>query len=206
MALILNNKLNVLESGELARKEELISKKKALQLYESEYLNQLESGSFFALSEIHRILFEDIYDFAGKIRTVNIAKGYFRFASALYLDAALKEIDQMPIGTYDEIIKKYVEMNVAHPFREGNGRSMRIWLDATLKKSLGQVIDWSMVDKDQYLSAMERSPVNDLDIKCLLQKALTSKINDRQLFMKSVDYSYDYEGYNQYKLEEIIEK
>ena len=206
MALILNNKLNVLESGELARKEELISKKKALQLYESEYLNQLESGSFFALSEIHRILFEDIYDFAGKIRTVNIAKGYFRFASALYLDAVLKEIDQMPIGTYDEIIKKYVEMNVAHPFREGNGRSMRIWLDATLKKSLGQVIDWSMVKKDQYLSAMERSPVNDLDIKCLLQKALTSKINDRQLFMKSIDYSYDYEGYNQYKLEEIIEK
>lgn len=202
----LENKLGIQTSNELAREEERISKPKALQLYESGYLDQLKTGTFQALSEIHRVLFEDIYDFAGKIRTENIAKGHFRFASAMYLEAALKEIDRMPISTYGDIIAKYVEMNVAHPFREGNGRSMRIWLDDMLKKSLGQVIDWSLIDKDMYLSAMERSPVNDLEINYLLKKALTTNTNDRAQCMKGVDYSYYYEGYNLYKLEDLARK
>lgn len=202
----LENKLGIQTPNELAREEERISKPKALQLYESGYLDQLKTGTFQALSEIHRVLFEDIYDFAGKIRTENIAKGHFRFASAMYLEAALKEIDRMPISTYDDIIAKYVEMNVAHPFREGNGRSMRIWLDDMLKKSLGQVIDWSLIDKDMYLSAMERSPVNDLEINYLLKKAMTTNTNDRAQCMKGVDYSYYYEGYNLYKLEDLVRK
>ena len=199
----LENKLGITDSAELARTEERISKLKALELFEKGLLDVFEIGTFQGLAKIHEYLFGEIYGFAGQIRTVNIAKGNFRFASVLYLQAALEHIGQMPQSTFDEIIEKYVEMNVAHPFREGNGRSTRLWLDAMLKKELHQVIDWSRVDKEDYLLAMERSPVRDTEIKLLLKAALTDKINDREVYMKGVDASYHYEGYDVYKTSEI---
>lgn len=199
----LENKLGITDSAELAREEERISKKKALKLFESGCLDTLSAGTFKTLSEIHRILFEDIYDFAGKLRDVNIAKGNFRFAPVIYLEAALENIDKMPQSTFDEIIEKYVEMNAAHPFREGNGRSGRIWLDHMLKTSLHKVIDWSRVDKDDYLLAMERSPVRDIEIKHVLGNALTDAVNDREMYMKGIDASYFYEGYTAYKSKEL---
>ncbi|MCU6686365.1 Fic family protein [Dorea acetigenes] len=199
----LENKLGIDNSADLAREEERISKKKAITLFENGILDRLEAGRFSSLKEIHRYLFEDIYDFAGKIRTVNIAKGNFRFAPLMYLEAALVQIDKMPQSTFDEIIEKYVEMNIAHPFREGNGRSTRIWLDMILKKELGQVIDWSKVDKDDYLMAMERSPVKDIEIKYILKAALTDEVDNRGIYMKGIDYSYYYEGYATFKTEEL---
>ena len=201
--MVIENKLGITDSAELAREEERISKKKALELFESGYLDTLQSGTFKALSEIHRILFEDIYDFAGKLRDVNIAKGNFRFAPVIYLEAALENIDKMPQSTFDEIIEKYVEMNVAHPFREGNGRSGRIWLDHMLKTDLHKVVDWSRVDKEDYLLAMERSPIRDIEIKHVLVNALTDRINDREMYMKGIDASYFYEGYTAYKSNEL---
>ena len=199
----LENKLNISDAVELARAEEKISKTKALKLFTSGYLNTLEAGTFESLAEIHRYLFDEIYSFAGKIRTVNMAKGNFRFAPVMYLEQALKHIEAMPQSTYNEIIEKYVEMNIAHPFREGNGRSTRIWLDLILKKELGKVIDWSQVDKNDYLLAMERSPIKDIEIKVLLQPALTDNINDRLIYMKGIDASYHYEGYTLYKTENL---
>lgn len=199
----LKNKLGISDSAELARQEEKISKKKAAELFESGYLEQLEAGTFDSLCKIHKYLFQDIYDFAGKIRGVNIAKGNFRFAPVMYLEAALDNINKMPQSTFDEIIEKYVEMNIAHPFREGNGRSTRIWLDTILKKELSLVIDWSKVDKEDYLLAMERSPIKDIEIKFLLKQALTDKTNDREIYMKGIDHSYYYEGYAVYKTEEL---
>lgn len=199
----LDNKLGITDSAELAREEERISKKKAVEIFESGYLDSLEAGTFKALSEIHRVLFEDIYDFAGKVRDVNIAKSNFRFAPVMYLEAALLNIDKMPQSTFDEIIEKYVEMNVAHPFREGNGRSGRIWLDLMLKKELHKVIDWSRVDKDDYLLAMERSPVRDIEIKHVLKNALTDEIDNRDIYMKGIDTSYYYEGYTTFKSSEL---
>jgi len=199
----LENKLGITNSIELADVEERISKQKAAELFETGYLDTLEAGSFAALAEIHRYLFEEIYDFAGKLRTMNIAKGGFRFAPVMYLAEALKSIERMPQSTFEEIIAKYVEMNVAHPFREGNGRSTRIWLDCILKKELGMVVDWSAVDKQDYLLAMERSPIRDTEIKLLLKQALTDRINDREVFMKGIDASYSYEGYSEYKTGEI---
>ena len=201
--MILENKLGITDSAELAREEERISKTKALELFESGLLDTFEVGTFKGLCSIHKYLFEDIYDFAGKLRTVNIAKGNFRFAPVMYLKAALQNIDNMPQSTFDQIIEKYVEMNVAHPFREGNGRSTRIWLDCILKKELQQVIDWSKVDKEDYLLAMERSPIKDVEIKVLLKVALTDEINDRLVYMKGIDASYYYEGYNVYKSEDL---
>ena len=202
----LENKLNITDSAELARVEEKISKQKALELFEKKLLDDFEVGTFEGLKKIHGYLFGDIYCFAGQMRTVNIAKGNFRFAPVMYLESALKNIDEMPQSTFDEIIEKYVEMNIAHPFREGNGRSTRIWLDCILKKELGQVIDWSKVDKEDYLLAMERSPIKDIEIKALLKVALTDKINDRLVFMKGLDASYHYEGYNTYKTENMTNK
>lgn len=199
----LKNKLGITDSSELAREEEKISKRKAVELFQNRLLDTFEVGNFSALANIHEALFSEIYDFAGKIRDVNIAKGNFRFAPLMYLEAALKNIDNMPQSTFDEIIEKYVEMNIAHPFREGNGRSTRIWLDLILKKELGMVIDWSKVDKEDYLLAMERSPIKDVEIKVLLKTALTDKINDREVYMKGIDASYFYEGYNIYKTEEL---
>lgn len=199
----LENKMGITGSVELARAEEKISKRKALELFELHLLDAFEVGTFVGLAKIHAYLFDEIYDFAGKLRTVNIAKGGFRFASVMYLEAALENISKMPQSTFDEIIEKYVEMNVAHPFREGNGRSTRIWLDAILKKELHQVIDWSRVDKDDYLLAMERSPIKDVEIKTLLRAALTDKIDDREVYMKGIDASYYYEGYNTFKIEDI---
>lgn len=199
----LENKLNITDSAELARVEEKISKQKALELFEKKFLDTFEVGTFDGLKKIHSYLFSDVYNFAGNMRTVNIAKGNFRFAPVMYLEAALKNIDNMPQSTFDEIIEKYVEMNIAHPFREGNGRSTRIWLDCILKKELGQVIDWSKVDKEDYLLAMERSPIKDIEIKVLLKSALIDKIDDRQVYMKGIDASYHYEGYNIYKTESI---
>ena len=196
----LENKLNITSSSELATVEEKTSKIKALELFENGLLDTFKVGTFKGLSDIHKYLFEDIYDFAGKIRTVNIAKGNFRFAPVMYLNAALENIDEMPQSTFDEIVEKYVEMNIAHPFREGNGRSTRIWLDCILKRELKQVIDWDKVDKEDYLLAMERSPVKDIEIKFLLKSALTDKINDRTVYMKGIDASYYYEGYNTYNL------
>lgn len=196
---MLENLLGITDSAELARAEEKLSKAKALELFEKGVLDTFEVGTFKGLSQIHKFLFEEIYAFAGKIRTVNIAKGGFRFASVMYLDEALKNISLMPQSTFDEIIEKYVEMNVAHPFREGNGRSTRIWLDAILKKELKQVVDWSRVDKEDYLLAMERSPIKDVEIKVLLKAALTDRIGDREVYMKGIDASYHYEGYNIYK-------
>ena len=197
---MLENKLGIKNSAELAREEERLSKKKAVKLFENGVLNNLPSGKFSTLQVIHKYLFEDIYDFAGEIRKVNMAKGNFRFAPLMYLDAALENIDKMPQSDFDEIIEKYVEMNIAHPFREGNGRSTRIWLDLILKKELGQVIDWSRVDKEDYLSAMERSPVKDIEIKHILKQALTNRINDREVYMKGIDHSYYYEGYSTFKI------
>ncbi|MGN0598757.1 MAG: protein adenylyltransferase Fic [Oscillospiraceae bacterium] len=199
----LENKLGITESAQLAREEERISKKKAAELFENGVLDTLKAGSFSALAAIHKYLFEDIYDFAGKVRTVNIAKGNFRFAPVMYLDAALENIDKMPQGTFDEIVEKYVEMNVAHPFREGNGRSGRIWLDLMLRKELGKVVDWSKVDKEDYLLAMERSPIRDTEIKVVLKAALTDRINDREIYMKGIDHSYYYEGYSSFKTDEL---
>ena len=199
----LENKLGITDSAELARTEEKISKQKALQLFELNLLDTFEVGTFKGLAQIHKYLFEDIYDFAGKIRKVNIAKGNFRFVPLMYLEAALKNIDAMPQNTFDEIIEKYVEMNIAHPFHEGNGRSTRIWLDSILKKEIKQVIDWNKVDKEDYLLAMERSPIKDIEIKHILKAALTDKINDREVYMKGIDASYNYEGYNVYKTEEL---
>ena len=199
----LENKLNITDAVELARAEEKISKTKALKLFTSGYLNTLTAGTFESLAEIHRYLFDEIYSYAGKIRTVNMAKGNFRFAPVMYLEQALKHIEAMPQSTYNEIIEKYVEMNIAHPFREGNGRSTRIWLDLILKKELGKVIDWSQVDKNDYLLAMERSPIKDIEIKVLLQPALTDNINDRIIYMKGIDASYHYEGYTLYKTENL---
>lgn len=199
----LENKLGITDSVELARIEEKTSKKKALELFERSLLDTFEIGTFKGLSEIHKYLFDEIYDFAGQLRTVNIAKGGFRFAPVMYLSAALENIEKMPQTTFDEIVEKYVEMNVAHPFREGNGRSTRIWVDAILKKELHQVIDWSKVDKDDYLLAMERSPIKDVEIKTLLRAALTDKIDDREVYMKGIDASYHYEGYNVFKTEDL---
>lgn len=195
----LENKLGISDSVELANAEEKISKRRAIELFESGYLNKLKPGTFESLSEIHKYLFDSIYDFAGQIRTVNIAKGNFRFAPVMYLEAALENIEKMPQSTYDEIIEKYVEMNVAHPFREGNGRSTRIWLDLILKKELGKVVDWSLVDKEDYLSAMERSPIKDIEIKYVLKQALTDQIDDREVYAKGIDHSYYYEGYSTFK-------
>lgn len=195
----LENKLGIVDSAELARIEEKISKQKALELFDKGILDTFPVGSFEGLAMIHKYLFDEIYDFAGKMRTENISKGNFRFAPLMYLEAALENIAKMPQSTFDEIVEKYVEMNVAHPFREGNGRSTRIWLDAILKKELGKVVDWSRIDKDDYLLAMERSPIKDVEIKILLQAALTDKINDREVYMKGIDASYYYEGYNIYK-------
>ena len=199
----LENKLGITDSAELAREEEKISKKKAVQLFESGLLNQLEAGQFSSLQTIHRYLFEDIYFFAGQVRTVNLAKGNFRFAPLMYLQPALENIDRMPQSTFDEIIEKYVEMNIAHPFREGNGRSTRIWLDCMLKKEIGMVIDWSKIDKEDYLLAMERSPIRDIEIKHILKAALTDQIDSREMYMKGIDHSYYYEGYTTFKTEEL---
>ena len=202
----LQNKLGLTDELELAREEERISKQKALALYDTGLLDTFPVGTFAGLAMIHKYLFEDIYEFAGQMRTVNIAKGNFRFAPVMYLRPALESIDRMRQSTFDEIIEKYVEMNVAHPFREGNGRSTRIWLDCILKKELHQVVDWSRVDKSDYLMAMERSPVKDLEIKVLLHKALTEQINDRQVYMKGIDASYHYEGYQIFRTEELAKK
>lgn len=199
----LENKLGLESSADLAREEERISKKKAIELFENGMLDRLEAGRFSSLQAIHKYLFEDIYSFAGEVRTVNIAKGYFRFAPVMYLDAALENIDKMPQSTFDEIIEKYVEMNIAHPFREGNGRSTRIWLDLILRKEIGKVIDWSRVDKEDYLMAMERSPVKDIEIKHILRAALTDEIDSRDVYMKGIDHSYYYEGYTSFKSEEL---
>lgn len=199
----LENKSGITDSAELAREEEKISKKKAVWLFESGTLDTLPVGKFSALQAIHKYLFEEIYDFAGKLRTVNIAKSNFRFAPLIYLEAALANIDKMPQSTYDEIIEKYVEMNIAHPFRECNGRSTRIWLDLMLKKGISKVVDWSKVDKEDYLLAMERSPIKDTEIKVVLKSALTSDINNRELYMKGIDHSYYYEGYTTFKTEEL---
>ena len=200
---MLENKLELTSSAELAREEERISKKKALELFEKGILDSLPAGRFSTLQAIHRYLFEDIYDFAGKLRTINLAKGNFRFAPLMYLQAALQNIDKMPQSTFDEIVEKYVEMNIAHPFREGNGRSTRIWLDHIFKTELKQVVDWSLVEKEDYLLAMERSPIRDIEIKYLLKKALTDQIDSREVYMKGIDHSYYYEGYITYKTEKL---
>ena len=199
----LDNKLHITDSAELARMEEKISKKKAVELFGNAYLDNYKTGTYEMLAAIHQYLFDEIYDFAGKVRTVNLAKGNFRFASVMYLQAALENIEKMPQSTFDEIIEKYVEMNIAHPFREGNGRSTRIWLDLILKKELHMVIDWSLVDKEDYLLAMERSPIKDIEIKHILKQALIDKIDDREVYMKGIDHSYYYEGYVIYKAEDL---
>lgn len=203
--MVLDNKLGAGSSAELARQEEKISKQKALALFETGLLDELPAGTFSGLAAIHAYLFADIYDFAGKLRTVNIAKGSFRFVPAMYLAAALAQIEKMPQSTFEEIVEKYVEMNVAHPFREGNGRSMRIWLDAMLKKELQLVVDWSKINKEDYLLAMERSPVRDVEIKLLLRQALTDRINDREVYMKGLDVSYHYEGYDTFKTQVLAD-
>ncbi len=201
--MVLENKLGINDSAELARVEEKISKTKAVELFEKGVLDNLQAGTFETLSKIHKYLFDEIYYFAGKIRDVNLAKGNFRFAPLMYLKSALEHVDAMPQSTFDEIIEKYVEMNIAHPFREGNGRSTRIWLDLILKKELGKVVDWNNVDKEDYLLAMERSPIKTVEIKELLKHALTDKINDREVYMKGIDASYNYEGYFTYKANEL---
>ena len=199
----IENKLGIIDSAELAREEERISKKKAVQLFESGMLDALPAGTFASLQAIHKYLFEDIYDFAGQLRTVNLAKSSFRFAPLMYLEAALANIDRMSQSTFDEIIEKYVEMNIAHPFREGNGRSARIWLDLMLKKGVGQVVDWRRVDKEDYLLAMERSPIRDVEIKVVLKAALTDDVNSREVYMKGIDHSYYYEGYTAFSAEKL---
>ena len=198
-----NNKLGITSDIELANEEERFTKIKAIELFDSNKINEFEVGTFKGLSEIHYFLFSDIYDFAGKIRVDNIAKGNFRFASVMYLEEVLTKIDEMPQNSFENIIKKYVEMNIAHPFRDGNGRSTRIWLDMILKKEIGKVVDWSKVDKEEYLLAMERSPIKDLEIKILLESALTNQINDRVVYMKGIDMSYQYEGYNTYSINDL---
>lgn len=200
---MLENKLGLTSSAELAREEERISKKKAAMLFENHILDNLECGKFSTLQTIHKYLFDEIYDFAGKLRTVNIAKDNFRFAPLMYIESALKNIDEMPQSNFDEIIEKYVEMNIAHPFREGNGRSTRIWLDHMLKTEIGKVIDWSKVDKEDYLLAMERSPIRDIEIKYVLKNALTDEIDSREVYMKGIDHSYYYEGYTAFKADEL---
>ena len=199
----LENKLGLTSSADLAREEERISKKRAVELFETGLLDTLPAGKFATLQTIHKYLFDEIYDFAGEIRTVNMAKGNFRFAPLIYLQAALENIDKMPQTNFDEIVEKYVEMNIAHPFREGNGRSTRIWLDHILKNEIGKVVDWSKVDKEDYLLAMERSPIKDVEIKVLLKNALTDEINSREVYMKGIDHSYYYEGYTTFKTEEL---
>ena len=199
----LDNKLGLTSSADLAREEERISKKKAAQLFDRKLLDTFDVGTFAGLASIHKYLFEDIYDFAGELRTVNIAKGNFRFAPLMYLQAALENIDKMPQSNFDEIVEKYVEMNIAHPFREGNGRSTRIWLDHILKNKIGKVVDWSKVDQDDYLLAMEHRPIKDVEIKVLLKGALTDEINSREVYMKGIDHSYYYEGYTTFKTEEL---
>lgn len=201
--MVLENKLGLTDSAELARDEERISKKKAVNLFDFAILKLLSDGTYKTLAVIHKYLFEDIYDFAGEIRTVNMAKSNFRFAPLMYLQAVLENIDKMPQSNFDEIVEKYVEMNIAHPFREGNGRSTRIWLDHILKTEIGKVIDWSKVDKEDYLLAMERSPIKDVEIKVLLKGALTDEINSREVYMKGIDHSYYYEGYTTFKTEEL---
>ena len=201
--MILGNKLNITDQAELAREEERISKTRAKEMFEIGYLNTLEPGTFETLKKIHKFLFEEIYEFAGNLRKVNIAKGNFRFTPIAYLDESIKNIEKMPQSTYEEIIEKYVEMNIAHPFREGNGRSTRIWLDLILKKELNLVVDWSKVDKTDYLLAMERSPIKDTEIKELLKQNLTNKIDDREVYMKGIDNSYLYEGYLSFKIDEL---
>lgn len=201
--MVITNKLGITDSPTLAREEERISKKSATRLFEQNLLNNMSSGTWTTLQDIHKILFQDIYDFAGELRTVNISKGNFRFVPVIYLSEAVKTIERMPQDTFDEIVEKYVEMNVAHPFREGNGRSMRLWLDHMLCVELQKTIDWSQIDKEKYLSAMERSPVNDLEIKAVLGEALTDDINNRQLFMKGLDHSYYFEGYQLFKSEDL---
>lgn len=203
---MLDNKLGITDSTELARTEEKISKQKAIEMFENGFLEKLEPGMYESLAAIHKYLFDEIYDFAGKIREVNLSKGNFRFAPLMYLEAALQSIDKMPQSTFDEIIEKYVEMNVAHSFREGNGRSTRIWLDLMLKKEIGYVVNWSKVDKEDYLLAMERSPIKDIEIKFLLKNALTDNIHDREIYMKGIDHSYYYEGYYVFKTEDLTEK
>ncbi len=199
----LENKLGITSSPELAEAEERISKKKAVELFENGLLDSLEAGTTASLKAVHKYLFDEIYDFAGELRTVNIAKGNFRFAPLMYLEAALANIDKMPQSTFDEIVEKYVEMNIAHPFREGNGRSTRIWLDCIFKKEIGKVVDWSKVDKEDYLLAMERSPIKDIEIKHILKAALTDDIHSREVYMKGIDHSYYYEGYTTFKTEEL---
>lgn len=201
--MVLENKLGITDAPALAEAEERISKKKAAELFEGGLLSNLEAGTFASLQAIHRYLFGEIYPFAGKLRTVNMAKGNFRFAPVMYLEAALENIERMPQSTFDEIVEKYVEMNIAHPFREGNGRSTRIWLDCILKKEMGVVVDWSLVDKEDYLLAMERSPIKDVEIKFLLKNALTSDVDSREVYMKGIDHSYYYEGYATFKTEEL---
>lgn len=201
--MVLENKLGITNAPELAEAEERISKKKAVELFESGTLDRLEPGKVSSLKSIHKYIFGDIYPFAGEIRTVNIAKGNFRFAPVMYLEASLENIEKMPQSTFDEIVEKYVEMNIAHPFREGNGRSNRIWLDCILKKEIGKVVDWSQVDKEDYLLAMERSPIRNIEIKHVLKNALTDRINDREVFMKGIDHSYYYEGYTTFKAEDL---
>ena len=201
--MVLENKLGIENSTDLAREEEKISKKKALEMFETGYFDTLTVGTFETLSHIHKYLFEEIYDFAGKIREVNISKGNFRFAPVIYLKGALENIDKMPQSTFDEIVEKYVEMNIAHPFREGNDRATRIWLDLIFKKELGMVVDWSLIDKEDYLLAMERSPIKDIEIKYILKNALSDEIESRELYMKGIDHSYYYEGYTTFKIEEL---
>ena len=202
--MVLENKLNITNQLELNKIEEKLSKEKAKKLFDSGKINTLKVGTFAGLKQIHEFLFEDIYDFAGKIRTVNLSKGNFRFAPVMYLEQALKHIDKMPQSTFDEIVEKYVEMNIAHPFREGNGRATRIWLDLIFKKELKMVVDWNKIDKSDYLSAMERSPIKDIEIKHLLKNALTDKINEREIFMKGIDVSYYYEGYDEYDIHKLL--
>ena len=201
--MVLANKLGITSPADLAREEERISKKKALELFETGVFARLEAGKFSALQSIHKYLFDEIYDFAGELRTVNLSKGNFRFAPLMYLEVSLANIDKMPQSTFDEIVEKYVEMNIAHPFREGNGRSTRIWLDLIFKAELGKVVDWSKVDKEDYLLAMERSPVRDIEIKHVLKAALTDEIDSREVYMKGIDHSYYYEGYTIFKTEEL---
>ena len=201
--MILVNRLNITDSAKLACDEERISKKKAVQLFDNNFLDSFPAGKFDTLQAIHKYLYEDVFDFAGEIRTVNLAKGNFRFAPSMYLQAALDNIDKMPQSNFDEIVEKYVEMNIAHPFRDGNGRSTRIWLDHILKNEIGKVVDWSKVDKDDYLLAMERSPIKDVEIKVLLKGALTDEISSREVYMKGIDHSYYYEGYTTFKTEEL---